>query len=242
MLSSCKDMQGKKFLVVDDDAVMQQLVGEILSRSGGKIYTAKNGVDGLQKFRAYQPDLVILDISMPEMSGWEVCHHIRQSSNVPIIMLTSMRRESDIVRGLDEGADDYITKPFNGNVFQARIRAALRRAALPALTRKPDIYSDDYLTIDLNQRQVLVAGKPVKLTATEHRLLSYLFQNAAQTLSLDKILRHVWGQEFEGKVDYVHVYIWHLRKKLEQNPKFPRYIVTEHGIGYRFEKADARAV
>ncbi len=229
-------MQGKKFLVVDDDAIMRHLIGQFLSRSGGQIYTAGNGFEGLQQFYMHQPDLVILDVTMPEMSGWEVCQRIRQASNVPIILLTALRQEKDVVRGLNEGADDYITKPFNFNILQARIRAALRRAALPALPQVESTYSDDHLTIDLSQRQVLVDGQPIKLTATEHRLLSYLLQNAGQTLPLNKILEHVWGWEYREKTDYVHVYMWHLRRKLEQTPKSPKYLLTEHGVGYRFEK------
>lgn len=228
-------MEGKKFLVVDDDAIMRQLVEQILGRSGGEIYTADDGLEGLRMFKIHHPDMVILDVSMPNMTGWEVCKHIRQSSNVPIIMLTSLGHEKDIIRGFNEGADDYITKPFNSNILRARIQAVLRRAETSTSSQKAKIYSDGYLTIDLSQRRLLVGGKPVKLTATEHRLLAYLWQNAGQILPFCKILENVWGHEYRDNTDYVHVYIWHLRKKLEKNPKSPKYILTEHSVGYRFE-------
>ena len=233
-------MQGKKFLVVDDDRIMRQLVEHILCRSGGEIVTADDGLEGLKMFEAHQPDMVILDVSMPKMTGWEVCQHIRQSSDVPIIMLTSLGHERDVIRGFDEGADDYITKPFNGNILRARIQAVLRRAESTNHTQKSNIYSDNYLSIDLSQRRILVDGKPIKLTATEHRLLAYLVQNAAQILSFHKILENVWGHEYRDKTDYVHVYMWHLRKKLEKNPKSPQYLITEHGVGYRFERAKSQ--
>lgn len=229
-------MQGKRFLVVDDDIIMRQLVEQILDRSGGETYTAEDGLEGLKMFKMYQPDMVILDVSMPFMTGWEVCQQIRQDSNVPIIMLTSLGHEKDIVRGFEEGADDYITKPFNSNILRARIQAVLRRAEISLPEKITDVYSDDYLTIDAKQRRVLVGGKPVKLTATEHRLLSYLLQNAGNILPFRKILDNVWGSEYREKTDYVHVYMWHLRKKLEKNPKSPKYLLTEHGVGYRFEK------
>jgi two-component system KDP operon response regulator KdpE len=227
----------KKVLIVDDDAIMRKLVEQIVLRSGNKFFSAQNGTDGLNQFYAHRPDLVILDITMPMMSGWEVCRHIRQFSNVPIIMLTAMGGERDIVRGLQEGADDYVTKPFNANILQARIQAALRRSALPAVKQPPTLYNDDHLTLDLTKRRMLVAGNVVKLTATEYRLLCYLFQNAGRVLTFRQILENVWGWEYRDHTDYVHVYVWHLRKKLEEDPKMPKYILTEHGVGYRFEKA-----
>ena len=229
-------VQGKKVLIVDDDAIMRQLVQQIVLRSGNRFYTADNGAEGVHQFYEHRPDLVILDVTMPMMSGWEVCRHIRQFSNVPIIMLTAMGSERDIVRGLQEGADDYVTKPFNANILQARILAALRRGDLPNRNQQPMVYSDDHLTLDLTKRRMLVDGNVVKLTATEYRLLCYLFQNAGRILTFRQILENVWGEEYRDHTDYVHVYIWHLRKKLEENPKSPKYILTEHGVGYRFEK------
>lgn len=228
-------MTGKKILIVDDDIVMRNLVGYVVERSGNEIYLADNGAEGLNQFHQHQPDLVILDLMMPHMTGWEVCQHIRQSSNVPIIMLSSMSHERDIVRGFAEGADDFVTKPFNSNILQARVQAALRRDRIAQQAAPPTTYSDDYLTIDLSQRRMLVAGQLVKLTAREHSLLAYLLKHAGQALPFHQILENVWGTEHRENTDYVHVYIWHLRKKIEENHKSPKYILTEHGLGYRFQ-------
>jgi len=233
-------MRGKNVLIADDDAIMRQLVEQVIIRSGNNIYSAEDGADALHQFYTYQPDLVILDVTMPNMTGWEVCRHIRQFSSVPIIMLTAMGSERDILRGFEEGADDYVTKPFSANILQARIQAALRRGKGGAQAQQATTYSDDYLTLDLSQRRMLVGGKLVKLTATEYRLLSFLFQNSGQVLTFSQILENVWGGEYRDNSDYVHVYIWHLRKKLEKNPKNPQYILTEHGVGYRFEKAEVQ--
>jgi len=233
-------MRGKNVLIADDDAIMRQLVEQVIIRSGNNIYSAEDGADALHQFYTHQPDLVILDVTMPNMTGWEVCRHIRQFSSVPIIMLTAMGSERDILRGFEEGADDYVTKPFSANILQARIQAALRRGKGGAQAQQATTYSDDYLTLDLSQRRMLVGGKLVKLTATEYRLLSFLFQNTGQVLTFSQILENVWGGEYRDNSDYVHVYIWHLRKKLEKNPKNPQYILTEHGVGYRFEKAEVQ--
>jgi two-component system KDP operon response regulator KdpE len=231
-------MSGKKILIVDDDVVMRNLVGHVVERSGNEIYLADNGAEGINQFHEHQPDLVILDLMMPQMTGWEVCQHIRQSSNVPIIMLSSISQERDIVRGFDIGADEFVTKPFNPNLLQARVQAVLRRNnESTQQADPPTIYSDDYLTIDLSQRRMLVAGKLVKLTATEHSLLAYLMRYTGEVLPFHKILENVWGAEYRENTDYVHVYIWHLRKKIEENHKSPKYILTEHGVGYRFEQA-----
>ncbi|MDH4209404.1 MAG: response regulator transcription factor, partial [Anaerolineae bacterium] len=145
--------------------------------------------------------------------------------------------DEDIVRGLEYGADDYLTKPFSIKVLVARARAALRRAALPPPEQEhPIVYADDYLAVDLGQRRVTVGGEAVKLTPTEYRLLAYLVENAGQVLTSQQILQAVWGWEYQDELDYVRVYIWHLRQKLERDPKKPSYIQTEMGVGYRFEK------
>ncbi|MDX1522782.1 MAG: response regulator transcription factor [Anaerolineae bacterium] len=230
-------MQGKKVLIVDDDPLMRELVGQVVIRSKNQVISAENGAKGLHEFYESQPDLVILDVSMPGMNGWEVCRHIRQYSQIPIIMLTSLGDEQDIVRGFNEGADDYVIKPFNPNILQARIEAALRRGRGTVVSEQPTIYSDDYLTFDRTKRRILVDGEVVKLTATEYRLLAFLLQYPNQVLSLEQILENVWGAECRENTDYVHVYMWHLRRKLEKNPKDPKYLLTEHGIGYRFQKA-----
>jgi len=229
-------MQGKRILVIDGDPSLRRLLEYSFSQAGGQVYTAADGQEGLRQLYAHRPDLVILDIVMPNMDGWETCHHIRQLSEVPIIILSGLRQEDDVIRGLDCGADDYVTKPFSVKVLLARARAVLRRAALPPVTEEPVIYNDDYLTVDRGRRQVLVRGEPVKLTPTEYGLLAYLVQNAGRVVTCRQILEKIWGWEYQDDVDYVRVYIWHLRQKLEEDPRNPQYVLTEYGVGYRFER------
>jgi DNA-binding response OmpR family regulator len=231
-------MENKKVLVVDDDPALLPLIEYTFAREGYEVFTASDGQEALKSFFDHKPDLVVLDIMMPRMDGWETCRRIREVSEVPIVMLTARGQDEDIVRGLEYGADDYLTKPFSIKVLLAHARAVLRRAALPAVEYdEPTTYADDYLTIDLKDRRITVGGEPVKLTPTEYRLLAYLVQNAGQVLTFRQILQNVWGWEYQDDLDYVRVYIWHLRQKLEHEPKTPRYIRTEIGVGYRFEKA-----
>jgi DNA-binding response OmpR family regulator len=227
-------LRNKKILVIDDDREMLSLVTHTLSKTEARIYTAASGEEGLRLFFDQRPDLVVLDIMMPGMDGWEVCRRIRQIADVPIVFLTVLEAEEDIVRGLDCGAIDYITKPFSPKVLVARARAALRSAESPWEPDKLTRYRDDYLTIDLGARRVLVRGEPVNLTATEFQLLAYLVTNADQVLSVEQIIENVWGREYRGSDNYVHVYVYYLRNKLEKDPKRPRYLVTDHGVGYRF--------
>lgn len=229
-------MQGTTVLVIDDDHTLLEMMGTILSREGATVYLADSGSEGLRLFHDHPPHLVILDLMMPKMDGWEVCRHIRQISEVPIIMLTALAQDNDIIRGLTTGADDYVTKPFSSGVLLARSRAVLRRAALPPTVGVSPTYNDGYLTIDLGERRVLVQGQTVRLTATEYRLLAYLVEHAGRVLTFDQILQNVWGEEYRGNAEYVHVYVQRLRKKLEADPHNPIYLLTEHGIGYQFEK------
>ncbi len=230
-------MEAKRVLVVDDDPALLPLIEYTFNKEGYDVYTASDGREALRQFFEHKPDLVILDIMMPRMDGWEACRRMREVSDVPIMMLTARGQDEDIIRGLEYGADDYMTKPFSIKVLLARARAVLRRAALPPLEfEEPVIYANDYLTIDLKHRRVTVQGKAVKLTPTEYRLLAYLVQNAGQVLTSQQILQNVWGWEYQNDLDYVRVYVWHLRQKLEEDPKDPKYIVTELGAGYRFEK------
>lgn len=231
-------MENKRILVVDDDPALLPLVEYTFAKEGYDVYTASDGRQALREFFAQRPDLVILDIMMPGMDGWETCRRIREVSDVPVLMLTARGQDEDIIHGLELGADDYMTKPFSIKVLLARARAVLRRAALPPPDYgEPTTYGDDYLTVDLKERRVTVKGEPVKLTPTEYRLLAYLVQNAGQVLTFQQILQNVWGWEYQDDLDYVRVYVWHLRQKLEEDPKNPRYILTELGAGYRFEKA-----
>ncbi|HJX37066.1 MAG TPA: response regulator transcription factor [Anaerolineae bacterium] len=230
-------MQNEKVLVVDDDPALLPLIEYTFAREGYQVSAASDGKEALRSFFADRPHLVILDIMMPRMDGWETCRRIREVSEVPIIMLTAKGQDEDIIRGLEYGADDYLTKPFSIKVLLARARAVLRRAALPPVERdKPVVYADDYLSVDLGERRVTVEGETVKLTPTEYRLLAYLVENAGQVLTFQQILQSVWGWEYQDDLDYVRVYVWHLRQKLERDPKNPRYVQTEMGVGYRFER------
>jgi two-component system, OmpR family, KDP operon response regulator KdpE len=233
-------MEKKRILVVDDDPIIIELLVAALAEAGVEIYTATSGREGLQQFYAQRPDLVILDVMMPDMDGWEICRIIRQLSDVPIIMLTIQSDDKQIIRGLDSGADDYITKPFNAKVVLARVRAALRRTYQAPLTpNKAATYSDSYLTIDLEKNLITVRGEPVKLTSLEYRLLAYFLQNPNRVLTTQQILENVWGWEYQDEASHVRIYMWHLRQKLEKNPKEPKYLLTEYGLGYRFKTVGA---
>jgi len=229
-------MEKTKVLVVDDDPALLSLIDYTFDREGYEVITASDGKEALRQFFARRPNLVILDVMMPRMDGWETCRRIREVSDIPIVMLTARGQDEDIVRGLEYGADDYLTKPFSIMVLLAHARAVLRRAALPPVDEEePATYADDYFTIDLKERRVSVRGEPIKLTPTEYRLLAYMVQNANHVLTFQQILQNVWGWEYQDDLDYVRVYVWHLRQKLEEDPKNPQYIQTEIGVGYRFE-------
>jgi two-component system KDP operon response regulator KdpE len=202
---------------------------------------AADGQEGVKDVIAQRPDLVILDIMMPGQDGWETCRQIRVVSDVPVIMLTSLRGDEEIVRGLSCGADDFVSKPFKSEVLLARARAVLRRVRSTAETDWIVVYRDDHLFIDLEAHQAQAGGKPVNLTPTEFRLLVYMFKNAGRLLSFEDILENVWGPEYLDSPNYVHVYVAHLRQKLEKNPKNPQYFLSEHGGGYRFVKQNPPA-
>lgn len=226
-------MQGQKILVIDDEVTVCRSVELAFSKAGAQVFTALDGREGLHLFFQHRPDLVILDIMMPDINGWETCRQIRTLADTPIIILSTLHQENAIIRGLDYGADDFVLKPFSAGILLARARAALRRVESPKSNKKEQHFSDDYLEINLAKKQVLVKGEPVRLTATEYRLLTYLLQNAGQILTYEQILQNVWGWEYRDNVDYVHVYISYLRRKLEENPRDPQYLLTEHGLGYR---------
>ncbi|MCB0212854.1 MAG: response regulator transcription factor [Anaerolineae bacterium] len=228
-------MQGRKILVIDDDPSTTQLLKSAFAKAGGAVITANNGQEGLQQFYTHRPDLIILDVKMPDMDGWETCRIIRKLSNVPIIMLTIRDNDEEIIRGLDSGADDYITKPFNAKVVLARARAVLRRPGQNNLDQTGTRYSDGYLMIDLEKTLVLVKGEPVKLTAQEYKLLAYFLQNPNKMLTTQQILKNAWGWEYEDQPGHVRIYVWHLRRKLEEDPRKPKYFLTEYGLGYRFQ-------
>jgi DNA-binding response OmpR family regulator len=221
-------------LVIDDDPETLKLLEVILERAGARVVAARDAEQGLRRFYEHRPDLVILDVMMPGRDGWEVCRDLRRLSAVPIMMLTVLDETRDALRGLDAGADDYVTKPFSPQLLVARAGALLRRAARPSTQERGTLYDDGYLAIDLVRQQVRVAQQPVRLTPTEYKLLAYLVRHTGQVLSREQILGHVWGSECLGSTEYLHVYIYRLRKKLEPDPDHPRYLFTEPGMGYRF--------
>ncbi len=225
-----------ELLIVDDDAKLVEALKLYLRNAGYGVITAADGLEGLQKMYAYQPDLIILDIMMPRMDGWEACRRIREVSDVPIIILTARGQEDERVRGLKLGADDYVAKPFSLKELEARVEAVLRRTRLPPPTKGAVLYSDGELVIDSERGEVSRGGEPVKLTATERRLLFYLAENAGRVLTHEQLLERVWGPEYIDETDYVKLYVWRLRQKIEEDPRHPRYILTERGIGYRFAK------
>lgn len=233
-------MIGKKVLIIDDDVDVQRINEKVFRNIGANVKVAANGADGIRKFFLEKPDLVITDCMMPEIDGFETCRRIRQVSSVPIIMLTALNSEEEIIQGLESGADDFISKPFSPDILVARSKALLRRFELPHdSTSHGQYYSDGYLTIDLEKRIVLVNSSVIKLTRTEYNLLAYLLQNSGWVRTFDQILENVWGPEYQGSLDYVHVYISNLRKKIEVDQKKPIYLESEHGVGYRFNKKPA---
>jgi len=231
---------GKKILVVDDEPSFARLVNQVLTYSGFEVFTANDGQEALRLMYANKPDLVLLDVVMPKMDGWQTCSRIREVSDVPIVMLTGKQKsEEDVVRGLDYGADEYLIKPIGNKELVARVKAVLRRAELPPITEaKPKItYSDPYLTVDIEERKITVNGERIRLTPMEFRLFAALVENAGRVLTHKQLLEKVWGWEYTDDLDYVRIYISHLRQKLEPNPSQPRYIITEPGVGYYFQKA-----
>ena len=227
---------GKKVLLIDDDADFLKLTGMIFKESGAQAITARDGLEGMGKLFTHQPDLIILDVMMPGTDGFHVCERIRQYSNTPLIMLTALGEDDHMLKGLDAGADDFLSKPINREVLLARAKAVIRRGDQTNGYQETTSYSDGRLEVDLEKHRVLVDGEQVKLTPVEFRMLAFLASNPGRVLPFSHILENVWGSEYKGNDDYVHVYVSHLRSKIEMDPKNPSYIVSIHGVGYIFEK------
>ena len=231
----------KSILVIDDDPAMVRLVDQSLSQKGYQVLKAASGQEALRLLFANKPDLVLLDVVMPGMDGWQTCSRIRDVSDIPIIMLTGQRNsEDDIVRGLEAGADEYLHKPVGNKELIARVRATLRRAESTSYMGKKEnaVYNDDFLTVDVAERKITVEGERIKLTPREFRMLALLVENAGHVLTHQQILEKVWGWEYIDDVDYVRIYVSHLRQKIEPEPSVPRYILNEPGVGYYFCKSD----
>jgi two-component system KDP operon response regulator KdpE len=222
-------------LVVDDEPRMTRFIRMNLELEGYHVIEAHNGIEALDKARTELPDLIILDVMMPELDGFETLRMLREISNVPVIMLTVRDEEEDKVRGLELGADDYVTKPFSARELASRVRAVLRRAQGPSGPEESILQIDDRLSIDYNKREVIVEGEHLHLRPTEFRLLYHLVENAGWVVPHETLLSKVWGYEYgEDEIQNLRLYISYLRKKIEPDPSNPRYIFTEIGAGYRF--------
>ena len=230
------DTSARKYriLVVDDEKRMVGFIRLNLEQDGFEVIEAFNGTDALNRLRDSLPDLILLDVMMPDIDGFEVLRTIREISQVPVIMLTAKGEEDDKVKGLELGADDYVTKPFSPRELVSRVKAVLRRGATFEEDEEGVIDVDDRLKIDFGRREVWVDGKLIKLRPTEYRLLYHLVRNAGWVLTHDQILTKVWGYEYRDEPHYVRLYINYLRKKIEKDPSDPKYILTERGVGYRF--------
>jgi DNA-binding response OmpR family regulator len=227
-------MKQATILVVDDEPRIVRLVRSNLEPAGYKILTAADGEQGLRMAEMHDPDLIILDIMMPGMDGWDVCKRVREFSTVPIVMLTAKGDEQDKVKGLELGADDYLPKPFGIPELLARVKAVLRRSKLPGESKRDPVFVCGDLSMNFAQRRITVRGKDVKLSPTEYKLLYELVTNAGRVMLHQDLLRKVWGRGYGEETEYLRVYVRYLRQKLEADSSKPIFILTEPGVGYRF--------
>ena len=223
----------ERILVIDDDPILLELLSSHLQMAGYSPFITTDGATGLHLADEAQPDLLILDVMMPGMDGWEVCARLRRKSNLPIIMLTAKGEELDKLRGFRLGVDDYVTKPFSFAELVARVGAVLARTQ--RATRLSHQVTSDELIVDFDQHRVSSAGHIIDLTPTEYRLLEILARAANRTVPNEQLLAEVWGPQYIGEIEHIKHYIWALRKKIEADPGDPKHILTERGYGYRFE-------
>jgi DNA-binding response OmpR family regulator len=232
---------GMKFLIVDDDKMIVEAVtiGLQFQWQDAEVHSAQDGEEGWRKFIDLSPDVTLLDVNMPYMTGFEVLQRIREVSDAPVLMLTARGDEMSKVKGLELGADDYLVKPFSHLELFARIKAVLRRTDMPApISAAPSFVSGD-MAVNFDSHEVTVKGQPVRLTPTEYKLIYQLVRNAGRVLPFDTLLSKVWGDEYRGDMDYLKTYISRLRKKLGDDSEHPRYILTERSVGYRFARLPA---
>ena len=235
MTAKTNQRNGKRVLVVDDEPRMIGFIRMNLEIEGHQILEASNGLQALEIIRTQIPDIILLDVMMPELDGFETLRMLREFSTVPVIMLTAKSDESDIVYGLELGADDYITKPFSPRELSSRLKAVIRRIEIPSTQPSDAILTiDDRLSVDFNKRAVIVEGETHKLRPTEYRLLRHLIDNVGWTVPHEQLLQKVWGYEYRDEAHYVRLYVNYLREKIEEDRKNPKYILTERGVGYRF--------
>jgi two-component system KDP operon response regulator KdpE len=224
----------ERILVVDDEPQIRRVMKTALASNGYEAYEARTGEEALESLRAYNPDLILLDMNMPGMGGMATCREIRAVSEVPIIILSVRDTEQDKIAALDAGADDYMTKPFSVNELLARIRANLRRFAGPTSAAEEPIVVSENFSVDIAARQAIVNGQVVRLTPKEFDLLRYLLTNANKSIPHRKLLQTIWGPDYGDEVEYLRVFVSQLRKKIEPDHAHPRYIITEPWVGYRF--------
>lgn len=224
----------RRILVVDDEPRMVHFIRLNLEHDGFTVIEANSGADALEQLRDQLPELILLDVMMPDLDGFETLRLIREVSTVPVIMLTAKGEEDDRVRGLELGADDYVTKPFSPRELVSRVKAVLRRFDMPGHSSSELIEVDERLKIDFDRHEVWVDGEKVRLRPTEYRLLYHLVQNAGWVVPHDQLLAKVWGYEYRDETHYLRLYVNYLRQKLEEDPSHPKYILTERGVGYRF--------
>ncbi|MEE8346749.1 MAG: response regulator transcription factor [Dehalococcoidia bacterium] len=229
-----------KILLVDDEQEFIKIltVAFQVYRPGYTLIAAFTGTEALARAEAEDPDLVVLDVMLPDIDGFEVCRRLRARADIPIILLTAKDREEDVVKGFELGADDYITKPFSYRTLMARIDSLLRRTSTMPGAQRPGLLCWGDLTFDFGQRQVKLRGKSMDLTAKEYRILEELARNAGQMVSHRTLLARIWGEEYRDEPQYLKTYIYRLRRKMEADPRHPRYILTHYGGGYRLANGD----
>ena len=220
-------------LLIDDDANLTDLLAEYLREQGHAVHIAGDGQKGLRVFFEQKPELVILDVTMPKMDGWETLKRIREMSRAPVIMLTARDEEPNVLRGFSLGADDYVTKPFSFAQLGARVKAVLGRAGGTASSSER--LEVGGLQVDFASRRVTRDGEPVALTPTEFKLLAALMRHPNEVISAEELVREVWGPQYANEIGFVRRYVWHLRQKVEIDPENPQYIHNERGFGYRFQ-------
>ena len=225
----------ERILAVDDEHLVLELIRRSLEAADYEVTLAADGSAALQLFHRVQPHLVVLDLMMPGMSGWEVCSRLRAISTVPIIMLTALTAQEDIIKGLNAGADDYVVKPFQGKELLARVQAVLRRTRMPPPSNDLSLrFGGGDLVVDSSNRRVWAYGEMVDLTRKEYDLLLFMAQRAGRILPSATIFENVWSHQARADLNSVKWYVWRLRNKIEKDPRDPRFILTERGIGYRF--------
>lgn len=223
----------EKILIIDDEEPTVQLIGMLLDRRGFEVIKAYRAEEGLRKAYRYQPDMILLDIMMPDMDGWEVCKRLRDMSDVPIIFLSARSEVRDVVKGLEMGADDYVIKPYDNDELVARIKAHLRRSPRPNMSDELVFDGGDF-RVNFMNREVYVRNELKHLTPKEFNLLGVLVRNAGRVVTRNELVTQAWGDEYSDAIDSLKLYIHYLRQKIEINPAQPDYILTSRGVGYRF--------